>query len=78
MKINVAMQLAKNDIINNINEVITKYNLPICLLVGIIEDLNTEIHNLSDNELKADMDAYFKELSKEEKKNNKKEKESDK
>lgn len=78
MKINVAMQLAKNDIINSINEIITRYNLPICLLVGIIEDLNTEIHNLSDNELKADMDAYFKELSKEEKKKNKKEKESEK
>lgn len=78
MKINVAMQLAKNDIINSINDIITRYNLPICLLVGIIEDLNTEIHNLSDNELKADMDAYFKELSKEEKKKNKKEKESEK
>lgn len=78
MKINVAMQLAKNDIINSINDIITKYNLPICLLVGMIDELATEIHNLSDNELKSDMEAYFKELAKEEKKKNKKEKESEK
>lgn len=78
MKINVAIQLATNDIINNINEVINKYNLPVCLIERIIDDLNKEIHTLSDNELTSDMEQYFEELRKEEKKKNKKEKESDK
>ena len=79
MQIDVAMELAKNDIVNNINEVSKKYQLPSCLLNNIIQGIGIEINNIAQQDLAKNMEDYQREenmkLYKEVKE---KEKESDK
>lgn len=60
MQIDVAMELAKNDIVNNINEVSKRYNLPSCLLNNIIQLIAIEVNNLSQQELQKNMQEYEK------------------
>ena len=47
MQIDVAMELAKNDIVNNINEVSKRYNLPSCLLNNILQAIASEVNNIA-------------------------------
>lgn len=79
MQIDVAMELAKNDIVNNINEVSKRYNLPSCLLNNILQAIASEVNNIAQQELSKNMEDYKREenmkLYKEVKK---KEKESEK
>ena len=70
MKIDVAMELAKNEIINSINEVSKKYNLPSCLLNIIIQVIGNEISKISQEELLKNMEEYNKEKNKDRKKEN--------
>lgn len=58
MQIDVAIELAKNDIVNNINEVSKRYNLPSCLLNNIIQAIAIEVNNISQQELAKNMEDY--------------------
>ena len=82
MQVDVAIELAKNEIVNNINEVSKRYNLPSCLLNNIIQLIAIEVNNLSQQELQKNMQEYERqknmELYKEVKKNDKKGKEGEK
>lgn len=73
MKIDVAIELAKNEIVNNINEVSSKYNLPFCLLNNIIQALALETNNLTQQELAKNMEDYKRQQNMEIYKKNKKE-----
>ena len=77
MQIDVAMELAKNEIVNNINEVSSKYNLPFCLLNNIIQAIALETNNLTQQELAKNMEDYKRQQNMEIYKKAKK-KESDK
>jgi hypothetical protein len=76
MQIDVAMELAKNEIVNNINEVSSKYNLPFCLLNNIIQAIALETNNITQQELAKNMEDYKRQQNMEIYK--KKKKESDK
>lgn len=61
MKIDVAMELAKNEIISNVNEVSKKYNLPFCLLNNIIQPIAIEVDKMAQQELSKNMEDYQRE-----------------
>lgn len=79
MQIDVAMELAKNDIVNNINEVSKKYQLPSCLLNNIIQGIGIEINNIAQQDLAKNMEDYkrqenmkkFEEIAKKKKESDK-------
>lgn len=75
MKIDVAMELAKNEIINSINEVSERYGLPPYLLDVIMQAIANETKRMSEEQLVKNMEEHKKniETQKESKK-----KESDK
>jgi hypothetical protein len=78
MKIDVAMELSKNEIVNNINEVSKRYNLPSCLLNNIIQSIVIEVNNIAQQDLAKNMEEYKREENMELYKNvKKKEKESE-
>ena len=58
MQIDVAMELAKNEIVNNINEVSKKYNLPFCLLNNIIQPIAIEVDKMAQQNLQKNMEEY--------------------
>lgn len=79
MKIDVAIELSKNEIVNNINEVSKKYNLPSCLLNNIIQGIANEVNIMAQNDLQKNMEEYKREENmKLYKETAKKKKESDK
>lgn len=79
MKIDVAIELSKNEIVNSINEVSKKYNLPSCLLNQILRAIANEVNNLAQQDLHNNMQEYEREKNMElYKKVNKKGKESEK
>ena len=79
MKIDVAIELSKNEIINSINEVSKKYNLPSCLLNQILQAIANEVNNLAQQDLHNNMQEYERQQNMElYKKVKKKGKESDK
>ena len=61
MQIDVAMELAKNEIVNNINEVSKKYQLPSCLLNNILQAITIEVNNITQQELAKNMEDYQRE-----------------
>jgi len=61
MKIDVAIELSKNEIINSINEVSKKYNLPSCLLNQILQAIANEVNNLAQQELSKNLEDYKRE-----------------
>lgn len=61
MQIDVAMELSKNEIVNNINEVSKRYNLPSCLLNNIIQSIATEVNNIAQQDLVKNMEEYKRE-----------------
>ena len=79
MQIDVAMELAKNDIINNINEVSKRYQLPSCLLNNILQAIASEVNNISQQDLTKNMEDYkrqenmkkFEEIAKKKKESDK-------
>lgn len=72
MKIDVAIELSKNEIVNNINEVSKKYNLPSCLLNNIIQAIANEVNIMAKNDLQKNMEEYEREKNMELYKNVKK------
>ncbi len=72
MKIDVAIELSKNEIVNNINEVSKKYNLPSCLLNNIIQAIANEVNIMAQNDLQHNMEEYEREKNMELYKNVKK------
>lgn len=79
MKIDVAIELSKNEIIKNINEVSKKYNLPSCLLNQILQAIANEVNNIAQQDLHKNMQEYEREKNMELYKNVKKKgKESEK
>ena len=79
MKIDVAIELSKNEIINSINEVSKKYNLPSCLLNNILQAIANEVNNIAQQDLQQNMQDYQRQKNMElYKKTKKKEKESEK
>lgn len=79
MQIDVAMELAKNEIVNNINEVSKRYQLPSCLLNNILQAITNEVNNIAQQDLAKNMEDYQREKNMELYKEVKeKEKESDK
>ena len=79
MKIDVAIELSKNEIINSINEVSKKYNLPSCLLNQILQAIANEVNNITQQDLQKNMQDYQRQQNMElYKKTKKKEKESEK
>lgn len=58
MQIDVAIELAKNEIVNNINEVSKRYNLPSCLLNNILQAIALETNNIAQQELQKNMEEY--------------------
>lgn len=68
--IDVAMELSKNEIVDSINKICEKNNLPLCLLNIIISNIALEVNNMAQQELQKNMNDYIE--------NQKKEKESDK
>ena len=79
MKIDVAIELSKNEIVNNINEVSKKYNLPSCLLNNILQAIANEVNIMAQNDLQKNMEEYEREKNMELYKNVKKKgKESEK
>jgi hypothetical protein len=75
MQIDVAIELAKNEIVNNINEVSSKYNLPFCLLNNIIQAIALETNSLTQQELAKNMEDYKRQQNMEIYKKKKKESE---
>ena len=79
MKIDVAIELSKNEIVNNINEVSKKYNLPSCLLNNILQAIANEVNIMAQNDLQKNMEEYERQQNMELYKNAKKKgKESEK
>lgn len=66
MKINVSMELTKNEIVNSINGICEKYNVPLSLLNIILTNINIEVNNMAQQELQKDLAEYY-ESQKEEK-----------
>jgi len=58
MKIDVAIELSKNEIVNSINEVSKKYNLPSCLLNQILQAIANEVNNIAQQDLHNNMQEY--------------------
>lgn len=65
MEINVAMELAKNEIVENINQVSSKYNLPSCLLNVILQAIALEVNNIAKKDLEKNMQEYMLEKDRE-------------
>lgn len=68
--LDVGMELSKNEIVDSINKICEKHNLPICLLNIILSNIAIEVNNMAQQELQKNMNTYLE--------NQKEEKESDK
>lgn len=78
MKIDVAIELSKNEIINSINKVSKKYNLPSCLINNILQAIANEVNNIAQQDLHNNMQEYERQQNMELYKKVKKKKESEK
>lgn len=58
MQLDVAVELAKNEIITNINEVSGRYNLPSFLLNNIIQLIANETNRMAQEDLEKNMKEY--------------------
>lgn len=63
--IDVMMEVSKNEIVDSINKVCEKNNLPLCLLNIIISNIAVEVNNMSQQELQKNMSIYNSEKQQE-------------
>lgn len=57
--IDVILELSKQEIVDSINKVCEKNNLPLCLLNIIISNIAAEVNNMSQQELQKNMRSYI-------------------
>lgn len=63
--LDVMMELSKNEIVDSINKICEKNNLPLCLLNIIISNIAVEVNNMSQQELQKNMNNYIENQKKE-------------
>ena len=69
--IDVILELSKQEIVDSINKVCEKHNLPLCLLNIIISNIAVEVNNMSQQELQKNMRSYIESQNEENKEENK-------
>lgn len=63
--LDVSMELSKNEIVDSINKICEKHNLPICLLNIIISNIAIEVNSMTQYQLQNNMNKYIEESKKE-------------
>ena len=57
--IDVSMELSKNELVDSINAICKKHNLPLCILNIILSSILNETTNLAQQELQKNMNNYL-------------------
>lgn len=57
--LDVTIELSKNEIVDSINKICEKNNLPLCLLNIIISNIAIEVNNMTQQELQKNMNNYL-------------------
>lgn len=57
--LDVIMEISKNEIVDSINKICEKNNLPLCLLNIILSNITVEVNNMTQQELQKNMNNYI-------------------